>query len=292
VVIQSGHLCHYGAPVDQAIRLTGAKVVPVGQSTQVLDHQLTGAMGERTAAALFVVSHHVVEYGQIPFDAFVDLCHGAGVPVILDAASEYDLTGFLAAGADLVIYSSHKFLGGPTAGIVAGNEDRVRAAYLQNIGIGRGMKVGKESIFGAIAALDAWAVRDHTAIRQAERETLEIWLAALANRPGIAATIVPDPTDNPLDRLRVDIAASLAGASARAIAGALAEGSPSVIVRDHEVEQGWIQLDPCNQLPGQAQMVAARLADVCEAASVGQVPEPDETAWRNSGIESYLTWGR
>lgn len=56
-------------------------------------------------------------------------------------------------GGDLVLYSSHKFLGGPTGGIVAGRKDLVRAAYMQNNGIGRGMKVGKESIVGAIAAL-------------------------------------------------------------------------------------------------------------------------------------------
>lgn len=292
VVIQAGHLCHYGAPVDQSIRLTGASVVPVGQSTQVLDHQLAGAINERTAAALYVVSHHVVDYGQIPFDAFVALCRDRGVPVIVDAASEYDLTGFLAGGADIAIYSAHKFLGGPTAGIVAGAADRVRAAYLQNIGIGRGMKVGKESIFGTIAALEAWAARDHEAVRRAEREALHTWLQTLTNRPGIAASIVPDPTANPLDRLRVDVDPAIAGASARAIAAALAAGSPAIVVRDHEVEQGWIQLDPCNLLPGQVAMVAARLAEVCAAAADGNLTEPDVTAWRNRPIEGYLSWGR
>ena len=33
VVIQSGHMISYGAPVEQAIRLAGAKVAPVGQAT-------------------------------------------------------------------------------------------------------------------------------------------------------------------------------------------------------------------------------------------------------------------
>lgn len=292
VVIQAGHLCHYGAPVDQSIRLAGASVVPVGQSTQVLDHQLTGAINERTAAALYVVSHHVVDYGQIPFDAFVALCHKADVPVIVDAASEYDLTGFIEAGADLAIYSAHKFLGGPTAGLVAGGAGRVPAAYLQNIGIGRGMKVGKESIYGAIAALKAWEVRDHAAIRKAERHTLDTWLAALVDRPGIHARIVPDPTNNPLDRLRIDVDQVAAGASARAIAAALAASDPAVIVRDHEVEQGWIQLDPCNLLDGQAVTVAEELAAICEAASEGRLAEPDVTVWRNQSVDGYLTWGR
>ena len=157
VAIQTGHMVYYGAPVEQAIRLTGAKVVPVGTATYARPYHLEGAIGPRTAAAVYVVSHHAVGYGQIPLPEFCRVCRAHGVPVIVDAASEYDLEGFLAVGADLVIYSAHKFLGGPTAGIVAGRKDLVRAAYLQNCGIGRGMKVGKESIAGAMAALEAWA---------------------------------------------------------------------------------------------------------------------------------------
>ena len=66
-----------------------------------------------------------------------------------DDLGEHDL----AEGADIAIYSGHKFLSGPTSGIVAGRKDLVRAAYLQNRGIARGMKVGKESVAGAMAAL-------------------------------------------------------------------------------------------------------------------------------------------
>ncbi|MGF1626850.1 MAG: aminotransferase class V-fold PLP-dependent enzyme [Alphaproteobacteria bacterium] len=290
VLIQAGHMCHYGAPVEQAIRLAGASVVPVGQSTQAMDHQLVGAIGERTAAAVFVVSHHVVDYGQIPLRPFVRICRRHGVPVIVDAASEYDLTGFLAAGADLVVYSSHKFLGGPTAGIVCGRRDLVRAAYMQNIGIGRGMKVGKEGIFGAMTALEAWEQRDHGAIRAQEQAALDLWLTAVAGVGGVAARIVPDPTGNPLDRLRIDVDAARLGASAMAVAAALAAGSPAIIVRDHEVEQGWIQLDPCNLHPGQAQVVAERLRGTLEAAARAGLPEPDPDAWRTSGVDAYLDW--
>src|SRR5690606_15169489 len=174
VVVQLGHLVNYGAPLDQAVRLAGAKVVPVGQATAAAAYQLAAAIGERTAAALYVVSHHAVHYGQLPLETFIGICRGRGVPVIVDAASEYDLCGFLAAGADIALYSGHKFLGGPTSGIVAGSEALVRAAYLQNRGIGRGMKIGKEGIYGLIAALAAWQARDHAAIRAAERETLAL----------------------------------------------------------------------------------------------------------------------
>ena len=93
-------------------------------------------------------------------------------------------------GADLAIYSAHKFLGGPTAGIIAGRKDLVRACFLQNMGIGRGMKVGKEGVAGAIAALDAWERRDHAGIRAAEKSHLDLWVERFSKLPGIKATIV------------------------------------------------------------------------------------------------------
>ena len=124
-------MVHYGAPIEQAIRLTGARVVPIGQSTYARPYHLAGKLTDRTAAAVYVVSHHAVQYGQIELSEFCAVSHAHGVPVVVDAASEYDLRGFLASGADLVVYSAHKFLGGPTAGIVAGRKSLVRATFLR-----------------------------------------------------------------------------------------------------------------------------------------------------------------
>ena len=264
VIIQLGHIVNYGAPVDQSIRLTGATLVPAGTVSVAAHYHIEEAIRDRTAAAVYVVAHHTVQYGMVSLEEFCEICHARGVPVIVDAASEYDLKGFLARGADVVIYSGHKFLGGPTSGIVTGRKDLVRAAYLQNRGIGRGMKVGKESIAGTMAALDAWAVRDHDGIRAREQAALNRWLQALDGRPGIDARIVPDPTDNPLDRLQVCVLPE-SGYSAHGLAVALAAGDPPVIVRNHEVERGHFFLDPCNLHPGEAEIVAAQLAALLDA---------------------------
>lgn len=290
VLIQMGHVCQYGAPVDQAIRLAGARAVVIGTSTLSLDHHVSGAINEKTAAAVYVASHHVVEYGQIPLKRFAELCHAKGVPVIVDAASEYDLQGFLADGADVAIYSSHKFLSGPTGGIVAGRKDLIRAGYMQNIGIARGMKVGKESIYGTIAALEAWEKRDHAGIRARERAALDLWVEAAGNFDGVTAAIVPDPTSNPLDRLRLSMDPARAGASVHAVAAEMGRGKPAIVVRGHEAELGWIQLDPCNLLPGQAEIVAERLSDALKKAARGELSEPDVQAMRNRSVTNYLTW--
>ena len=290
VVVQTGHLCGYGAPISQAVEIAGATVRPIGQSTQVADYQLEAALTERTAAALYVVSHHVVDYGQIPLRRFAEICQRANVPVIVDAASEYDLTGFIVDGASLVVYSGHKFLGGPTSGIVAGRRDLVRATYLQNMGIGRGMKIGKESIAGAIAALRQWQKRDHAGIRAEERQALDQWVEALAPIAGIEPVIVPDPTRNPLERLQVNVDAARLGATAAALARTLAEQDPAIIVRNHETELGYFQLDPCNLKPGQAELVAAALAKVCANAATIVAKDSDAHTARNCGINAYLAW--
>lgn len=262
VLLQMGHAIHYGAPLEQAIRLAGAQVCLVGSATLASGYQLDAAIQTSTAAAVYVVSHHVVDYGQICLSEFVEICHAKNVSVIVDAASEYDLRGFLKAGADLAIYSAHKFLGGCTAGIVAGTLDLVRAMYLQNQGIGRGFKVGKESIMGSIAALKAWDNRDHAAVRAREDAALQVWVQQFETLAGVQVSVESDPTHNPLSRLKLSIDPQRAGITAWDLADRLAQHDPPIIVRDHGVEQGFFFLDPCNLYPGQEHTVAQALVTI------------------------------
>ncbi|NKL17230.1 aminotransferase class V-fold PLP-dependent enzyme (plasmid) [Rhizobium ruizarguesonis] len=291
VLVQMGHVVSYGAPVDQAIRLAGGKVVLVGQATSTHRFHMENAITDKTAAAVYVVSHHVVDYGLLNLKEFVEIAHAKGVPVIVDAASEYDLRIFLEQGADIALYSGHKFLGGPTSGIVAGRKELVRHAFLQNMGIGRGMKVGKESIFGVMAALEAWEKRDHAGIRERETSYLNLWKRTLDGRPGLTALIEPDPTNNPLDRLRLIVDPEQAHITAWDLADALAKGSPPIIVRDHEVEHRYFYLDPCNLHPGEEKIVAERLAQELDKARASNeiIATPIENRSRHR-FDDALRW--
>ncbi|MGO7214115.1 aminotransferase class V-fold PLP-dependent enzyme [Rhizobium ruizarguesonis] len=291
VLVQMGHVVSYGAPVDQAIRLAGGKVVLVGQATSTHRFHMENAITDKTAAAVYVVSHHVVDYGLLNLKEFVEIAHAKGVPVIVDAASEYDLRIFLEQGADIALYSGHKFLGGPTSGIVAGRKELVRHAFLQNMGIGRGMKVGKESIFGVMAALEAWENRDHAGIRERETGYLNFWKRTLDGRPGLTALIEPDPTNNPLDRLRLIVDPEQAHITAWDLADALAKGSPPIIVRDHEVEHRYFYLDPCNLHPGEEKIVAERLAQELDKARASNeiIATPIENRSRHR-FDGALRW--
>ncbi len=290
VPLQRGHMVNYGAPVEQAVRLAGATVREFGDASDARPYQLRATLNDQTTAALYVVSHHCVDYGQIPLKEFCAICHDQGVPVIVDAASEYDLTGFLAKGADIVVYSGHKFLGGPTTGIIAGRKDLVRASYLQNFGIGRGMKVGKESIVGLIATLETWEKRDHAAVRAREDGNLAILRAGLEGRPGVRTETLPDPTNNPLDRLRVHVDPAEAKVTAWDLASALAAGDPPVIVRDHHAENGFFDLDPCNLHDGEAEVVAEQLAAALSRGLAGEISATRVADRRAARFARMLEW--
>lgn len=292
VVVQAGHVVNYGHSIAQDIRVAGARPVVVGEVNSTRSHQLQAAIGPATAAGLYVVSHHCAQEGQLPFPAFRRICHDRGIPVIVDLAAEYDLHGYLHEGADITIHSSQKFLRGPTAGIVAGRRALVRAAFLQSYGIARPMKVGKESIAGALAALVAWTRRDHEAERRRDREKLDWWRSRLEGCPGITATIDPDPTGNPFERLRVAVDADRAGLSAVQLVCELETGDPPIAVRAHDIEQGCFVMDPRSLGEHELEVVADRLRAILDAARAGHRASvaADVQQWKLRKVQALKAW--
>ena len=291
VIVQAGHLVNYGAPIEQAIRLTGARVDSIGSAAMVNFYNLEDSINKNTAAALFVVSHHVVQEGQVSLEEFVEICKARKVPVIVDMASEYDLRGPVELGADLVIYSSHKFLGGPTGGILAGRKELVRAAYLQNRGIGRHMKIGKEGIVGTIAALEAWEGRDHQEKYKREQGYVTHWLEALKHVPGLSLDLHHDWTDNPIDRLKVSVDSKTAGLYGWELADRLNGGKPSIQVRDDLIEHGYFFLDPCNLVPGEEVIVGERVSEeVMSALANSDGCQYSLSDRKRQGVAALLKW--
>jgi D-glucosaminate-6-phosphate ammonia-lyase len=176
---------------DHAIRLSGARLVLINYRADDALRQIERAITPRTAAIGFVW----LRVDERPdLTALGDLAHRHGIPVIVDAACALppteNLANFSKCGADLVAYSGGKHLGGPQAsGILCGRADLIRSAWVQMVdmdvregtwslqhwiangwlsrpprhGIGRSMKVSKESIVGVMAALQRYATRNHAA---------------------------------------------------------------------------------------------------------------------------------
>jgi L-seryl-tRNA(Ser) seleniumtransferase len=289
VVLQDGHDVDYGAPVSQGIRLSGARVRIAGGAHGTSAADFAAALSPATAAVLHVVSHHCRHAGELPLADAIAVARPHGVPVIVDAASEESFAEALSLGADLVIVSAHKFMCGLTAGIIAGRKDLVRAAYLQNTGIGRGMKVGKEGIAGAIAAIGAWRRDDPERRRHLTAAVVAGWRDALRGLPHVELAAAPDPTGNPVVRMKATVAPG-APFAAWELVDALGAGDRPVMVRHPEVAEGFIEIDPATLREGEAVLIPPALE-----AAVARLAAPGRailsfTAWQEATAHRHRAW--
>jgi len=245
VIIQKGHCVNYGAPVTQAIRLAGAEAVEVGVvnrcTIDLLRHELQKG---NVAAVLAVESHHTVRFGWVPLPQVVELAHEFNVPVIVDgAAQDQRLRELIGYGCDLVITSAHKYLCSTTGGVVAGKRDLVEAVYQQNQGIGRGMKAGKEAVFGAIAALEYRAQQNMTEWTAEQDRKVQLILDRLSDIAGLALSVDADPNGCPFSRARLTPDPTITKCTAQSLTKELAVGNPTVVARAHHADEGYINID-------------------------------------------------
>lgn len=269
VVLPKGHAVHFGAPVRQMVALGGGRPVEAGEVNRVRGEHLSGAIGARTAALLYVQSHHTVQKGMVSLAETVAVGRAHGVPVIVDAAAEEDLRAWPATGADLVVYSGGKAVGGPTSGMICGPSRLIAACRAQYGGIGRPMKVGKETVLGLVRA-----VREHTAragsaaTREAERQRQRMAELAemLGELPGVTADVVRDEAGRDIHRAQVTVDPERAGRDAVRLAAELAGGDPPVFLRDHHAASGRLSVDPRTLGEGEQELLVRRLTGLLRGA--------------------------
>jgi L-seryl-tRNA(Ser) seleniumtransferase len=130
---------------------------------------------------------------------------------------------------------------------------------MQLHGIGRSMKVGKESYFGLLQALDEYIVKEDTS--EAEIATLQA-LLPLNELQGVGISIVQDEAGRAIFRARVHIDPQQAGTTASRMATELQNGPIAIYTRDYGVKQGYFDLDPRSLRGDDIQVIAARIREL------------------------------
>jgi L-seryl-tRNA(Ser) seleniumtransferase len=172
VLVSRGELIEIGGEfrIPEILAASGARLVEVGTTNRTRIGDFRAALSERTALILKV---HPSNYRVVGFTAepsaseLAALAHGAGLPLLYDLGSgllervpgmpadEPGATSALRDGADLVVFSGDKLLGGPQAGIVLGRGDLV--ARLRRHPIARAVRVDKMQVAALERVLAAYA---------------------------------------------------------------------------------------------------------------------------------------
>jgi L-seryl-tRNA(Ser) seleniumtransferase len=291
IVIARSHRSGY----DHALRAAGARLVEVGLPDPAA-WEIEVAITANTVAVAYAAGFSMLSLCMV-----CDVAHDKGLPVIVDAAAELpppvNLRAFIAAGADLVVFSGGKAIGGPQAsGILCGRKDLIASAALQHWdmdvheelfdppdclvdvrtiggvphhGIGRGFKVGREEIVGLVTALEMYTASDHTARRMEWDgliQRIREGLGTLAEEGGQSVAQGASPVDiSVIDEPGGVPRIALVWTRPRVafeVARALKAGEPSIHLRETDAPAGRLDINPLCLTPLEADEVVRRLREV------------------------------
>jgi len=287
---------HHRNSYDKAFEVAGVRLVEVGFLDRALGvgvrevepEEIEAVIGPRTVALAYVAMQGVGP----DLSAFAHVAHRHHLPVIVDAANQVppldNLKRFLVEGADLVAMSGGKAFRGPqSSGFLCGRRDLVASALLQQLdmdvspsawtppkefvhqplngvprhGFGRGFKVGKEEIAGAVAALDVFVTHEPEYQRQWS-ERCRRFATMLAGVAGVDTAVLGRETTGRVPLVELVFASP---AKAATISRELREGIPSIHLNERRIGEGRLTFNPVGLDEGQEATVAAAIRRLLDA---------------------------
>jgi L-seryl-tRNA(Ser) seleniumtransferase len=271
VVISRGELIEIGGSfrVPEILGASRARLREVGTTNRTHLEDYARALGPETGLLLkvhrsnfrvegFTAEASLAELAALARERDLPLVEDRGSGTFIDlrphGIAEREVSAGLAEGADLVVFSGDKLLGGPQAGIALGRADLI--ARMRASPLARALRVDKLTL----AALD-WTLRALLDGRQAEIPVLRMLLADPAQLASRAERIAAELRRSGWKGVSVERAVArvgggslpeleLPGAAVRIelgereagrLAAALRRAEPPVLVR---VQRGAVQLDP------------------------------------------------
>jgi seryl-tRNA(Sec) selenium transferase len=226
---------------DRCVTIPGARLVEVGDPARTSVAQFEAGFTEDTCAVYYLAPGLP---GALPVEDVIEIAHGRGVPVIVDAAGQTypldNLRKYTRLGADLVVYAAKYFNAPHSTGVLCGRRDLVEAASLNGFvsfesnalrTIGRSMKVDRQEVVAVIAALREWLTMNHEDRLLKYADRVDSILRELSNLPsGIEVRRISE-IETPLPVVREGIRVYFNGASGKTadgVAAILREGTPSI----------------------------------------------------------------
>lgn len=167
VIVSRGQMIEIGDGfrLPEIMVQAGARLVEVGSTNRTRLDDYARAIGPDTALLLRAHPSNFRVVGFVEEVAISDLAtlgHERGVPVVDDIGSgllvpdpdlpgEPDAVGATLAGADVIIFSGDKLLGGPQAGLIAGRSDLIQT--ISRHPLARALRIDRLSLAALQATL-------------------------------------------------------------------------------------------------------------------------------------------
>lgn len=257
---------------DYLVGIAGAELVEVEGRPESLEK----AIDENVCAVMYFAADMAPDI--LPLEAVVEIAHGRGVPVVVDAAAELpppeNLVKFYRLGADAVLFSAGKDMGAPNdTGLIVGRRRLVELcrrlgphSYEKRGGrvrvfIGRPMKTSKEDILAVLAALRIYLSIDEEARLRTWEAKVDYMISELRGA-GLESVgkIYPRGFEHPrppcIPRVEVRLSSP---EEAEEVLKSLREGDPPIYLYSiHER----IYINPQCLRDGEERVVAEKLAEM------------------------------
>jgi L-seryl-tRNA(Ser) seleniumtransferase len=270
------------------MRASGVRLVEVGTTNKTHLHDYERAITSETGLLMRAHSsnYRVVGFtGSVEIDALVALGRKHNIPVVDDIGSgalvdlapwgitdEPRVQESVKAGADVILFSGDKLLGGPQAGILVGRNDAI--GRIRKHPLFRALRVDKLTLTALEATLKLFLDpdrlwREHPTLRMIARPKPELEAEArrIADRlrgcAGIDVEVLDDASEvggGSVPGLRLPtsvVAVRPTACSVDALVARLRANDPPVFAR---ISRDRVLLDPRTMQAGEADEVVAALA--------------------------------
>jgi L-seryl-tRNA(Ser) seleniumtransferase len=309
VIVSRGEMVEIGGSfrLPDIIELSGCRLVEVGCTNRTHLRDYEGAITPETALLLSVhQSNYRIEgfSSQVEVGELVELAHARGLPCVHDLGSgalvaferyglphEPSAPESLAAGADAVLFSGDKLLGGPQCGIILGEAELL--GRMRRNPFYRAFRVGKLTLSALEATLRLFLDADSLPERHRVTSLLALPVERISGRAEALAGEIRArcggwlTAETQADESQVG-GGSLAGhalptvvvraQSDRIAAGDLARrlrlGDPPVFTR---VRDDSVRLDPRTMLPEEDEVVVEALARIGAELRADEADRCDDT---------------
>lgn len=260
IILPKGHNVDYGTPVETMVDLGGGQLIEAGYANMCTPEHIEMMITEKTAAILYIKSHHTVQKSMLTVKEAAEAAHRHQLPLIVDAAAEEDLFQYIAAGADLVIYSGAKAIEGPSAGLVIGKSQYVEWVRLQSKGIGRAMKIGKDNILGFTQAVEDY-LSNGSESGESMKERLAPFVEAVNQLTGLQASVVQDGAGRDIYRASLKVVGKK---TAKQVIEELKSADPAIYTREYQANNGIIEFDIRSVNQTEMDTIVQRLKEIME----------------------------